>query len=119
MKEPIANQLWVLIATTGIRDPNANVDVLRDQYFKEQIKDGHPEAAIDIDRQNKFSGITFASLGATFNESSQLCYAYIGLGLNNQVPWRFRLNSIYGDYDDNLEAYFNDMISSLNIYANP
>jgi len=119
VKEPIANQLWVLIATTGIRDPNANVDVLRDQYFKEQIKDGHPEAAIDIDRQNKFSGITFASLGATFNEAKELCYAYIGLGLNNQVPWRFRLNSIYGDYDDNLEAYFNDMISSLNIYANP
>jgi hypothetical protein len=116
--EPVANELWVLVATTGIRDPQGNIDVLRDQYFHDQFED-YPEAAIDITRNNKFSNITFASLGVTFNEGKDLCYAYIGLGLNNQVPWRFRLNSVYADYDQNLDDYFNDMINSLNIYANP
>jgi hypothetical protein len=35
------------------------------------------------------------------------------------VPWRFRLNSLYADYDANLANYFEGMINSLNIYANP
>jgi hypothetical protein len=116
--EPVANELWVLVATTGVREPNGNIDVLRDQYFKTQFE-AEQKAAIDIDRRNLFSGVTFASLGVTFNEDSDLCYAYIGLGLRDQVPWRFRLNSIYGDYDQNLEDYFNNMINSMNIYANP
>jgi hypothetical protein len=107
-----------MVATTGVRDPNANIDVLRDQYFRDQFED-YPEAAIDITRNNRFSGITFASLGVTFNEDTDLCYAYIGLGLNNQVPWRFRLNSIYADYDQHLSDYFEGMINSMNIYANP
>jgi len=117
--QPYENALWVLIATTAVRDPTGNVDVLRDSYFNSDIKGSHPEAGVDITRNNTFSGITFASIGATFNSNKDLCYAYIGLGLKNQVPWRFRLNSLYSDYDDNLDNYFTDMISSLNIYANP
>jgi len=110
---------WVLIATTGTATPGGNVDVLRDQYFNNEIKASYPEAGINITRNNQFSNITFASLGTNFNSSNQLCFAYIGLGLNKSVPWRFRLNSLDADYEDNLSTYFNDMISSLNIYGNP
>lgn len=116
VKEPVSNQLWVLIATTGIRDPQGNIDVLRDKYFKDQFGD-YPDAKVDVTRQNVFSvDIKFASLGVTFDGDS---YAYIGLGLRDQVPWRFRLNSLYDDYDQNLEDYFQGMISSMYIYANP
>jgi hypothetical protein len=110
---------WVLIATTGTAAPGGNIDVLRDQYFNNEIKASHPEAGINITRNNQFSNITFASLGTNFNSNSDLCFAYIGLGLNKNVPWRFRLNSLDADYDDNLSTYFNGMISSLNIYGNP
>ncbi len=57
--------------------------------------------------------------GKTFNVGDRLCYAYIGLGLNRGVPWRFRLNAPYADYSPTLDAAFAPMIGSLNIYANP
>lgn len=117
--EPFEDALWVLIATTGRAEPAANIDVQRDQYFNAEIKTGHPEAGIDVTRANQFSGLTFASLGTTFNANNQLCYAYIGLGLRGGVPWRFRLNSRYGDYSRNLDSTFAPMIGSLNIYNNP
>ncbi len=117
--QPYDNGLWVLIATTGVRDPAGNIDVLRDRYYNEDIKKDHPEAGQDVTRNNTFSGITFASLGTTFNSKQELCYAYIGLGLNQQVPWRFRLNSVYSDYDGNLDDFFSKMISSMKISRNP
>ncbi len=117
--KPYENEAWVLIATTGQRAPNGNIDVQRDDYFQNEIKGDHPEAGINITRNNQFSGITFAALGTNFNSGNELCFAYIGLGLNNGVPWRFRLNSLDADYDNNLTTYFSDMIGSLNIYANP
>jgi hypothetical protein len=114
--QPYSDGLWVMIATTGIRDVNANADVMRDQYFKDQFED-YPDAEVDVTRDNTFSvDIKFKSLGVTFDEGS---YAYIGLGLRDQVPWRFRLNSLSDEYDQNLEDYFQDMISSMYIYANP
>lgn len=117
--EPFEDALWVLIATTGRAEPTANIDVQRDQYFNAEIRANHPEAGIDVTRANQFSGLTFASLGATFNANDQLCYAYIGLGLRGGVPWRFRLNSRYADYSRNLDSTFAPMIASLNIYNNP
>jgi hypothetical protein len=119
VREPFEDALWVLIATTGRVEATANIDVLRDQYFNAEIRGAHPEAGIDVTRANQFSGLTFASLGATFDVNYQLCYAYIGLGLRGQVPWRFRLNSRYSDYSATLDSTFAPMIASLNIYNNP
>jgi hypothetical protein len=117
--QPFEDALWVLIATTGRPEPGGNIDVLRDQYFTAEIKRVHPEAGIDVTRNNTFARITFASLGSTFDVDNRLCYAYIGLGLRDQVPWRFRLNSLYDDYSRRLDSVFAPMIGSLNIYANP
>lgn len=119
VREPFEDSLWVLIATTGKVEQNANIDALREQYFNNEVKTSHPEAGVDVTRANEFSGLTFASIGATFNSNAQLCYAYIGLGLRSQVPWRFRLNSLYSDYNQQLETVFAPMIGSLQIYANP
>jgi len=117
--QPYEDALWILIATTGSPTPDANIDVLRDQYFATEIKDPHPEAGIDVTRRNEFSGLPFASLGTTFNSGTTLCYAYIGLAVRDGVPWRFRLNSPYADYSANLEGTFAPMVGSLNIYGNP
>jgi hypothetical protein len=117
--QPFEDALWVLIATTGRPEPGGNIDVLRDQYFTAEIKRVHPEAGIDVTRNNTFARITFASLGSTFDVDNRLCYAYIGLGLRDQVPWRFRLNALYDDYSRRLDSVFAPMIGSLNIYANP
>jgi hypothetical protein len=117
--QPYEDALWILIATTGSPVPEANIDVLRDQYFATEIKDPHPEAGIDVTRRNEFSGLAFASLGTTFNSGNTLCYAYIGLAVREGVPWRFRLNSLYADYSANLETIFAPMVGSLNIYGNP
>jgi hypothetical protein len=119
VSEALEDALWVLIATSGRAEPTANIDVLRSQYFAAELKESHPEAGIDVTRPNQFSGLTFASLGATFDVNYRLCYAYIGLGLRGQVPWRFRLNSLYSDYSANLDSTFGPMIASLNIYNNP
>lgn len=109
----------VLVGTTGART-NLTADQLRDQYFNEVLQ-SCVNKGIDITRDNAVSGLTFKSVGATCNQANdtRLFYSYIGLGLNNNVPWRFRFYSIYGDYGKNAEDYFVPMISSLNIYANP
>ena len=117
--QPFEDALWLLIATTGNPAPDANIDVLRDQYFATEIKDPHPEAGIDVTRRNEFSGLPFASLGTTFNSGTVLCYAYIGLAVRDGVPWRFRLNSPYADYSATLEGTFAPMIGALHIYGNP
>jgi hypothetical protein len=109
----------VLVGTTGVRT-NASADQLRDEYFNEVLADC-TKKGIDVTRDNTFSNIVFKSVGATCNQPNDpdLYYFYIGLGLANNVPWRFRFYSLYEEYNQNVEDYFFPIISSLNIYANP
>ena len=109
----------VLIGSTGQRT-TASADQLRDEYFNEVLAEC-VKKGIDITRDNTFSNIVFKSVGATCNKANDrdLYYFYIGLGLNNSVPWRFRFYSIYSEYGQNVDDYFFPMISSLNIFGNP
>jgi hypothetical protein len=118
LRPPGAGSTWMLIATTGVPETNGNIDVLRDQYYNNTLGECTAKA---IDRTNytEYSGITFAGLGATCETTSGLTYARIGLGLNSQVPWRYRLNAPYGEYSDTLDNFFQPMLNSLNIYQNP
>src|SRR3712207_8432765 len=124
-RHPTDEATWVLVATTGQRTQRT-ADELRDAYYNEQFADCRARA-IDITRDNEFSSINFKSLGTTCDLDDGLYYSYIGLGLNNGVPWRFRLNSPYAQYsanscrcpEGNVERYFVDMLDTLNIYANP
>jgi hypothetical protein len=109
----------VLVGTTGQRT-TASADELRDAYFNEVLAEC-VKKGIDITRDNNISGMVFKSVGATCNEANDpnLYYYYVGLGLNNNVPWRFRFYSLYSEYDSNVADYFFPMISSLNIFGNP
>lgn len=115
----------VLIGTPGTPAPDGNIDVLRNQYFNEQLSDCR-QKGITVDRYGTRSGITFAEIGATCDVGDgRLYFSYIGLGLKDGVPWRFRLYSLYEQYDrtfcrcdqGNLEKFFAPMFNSLNIYA--
>ena len=108
---------WMLVATEGQPDPSANIDVLRDNYYNSITS--CTKKAIDRTNTVSYSGITFAGLGLTCDTSNGLLYERIGVGLNKQVPWRYRLNAPYGQYSDLLDSAYSDMLTSLNIYANP
>jgi hypothetical protein len=116
---PMSNATWMMVETTGRRSPGANLDVLRDQYYKEQVSTKYAQAAIQVTRYNSFSNMTFASVGAAYNEKGNLCYTYLGVGLKAEVPWSFRLNSPYNAYEQDAATYFSPMLASLNIYGNP
>jgi len=116
---PTPDATWVMLATTGVRDKSATIEALRDQYYQEQIAGKHAQSGIEVSRKNSFSGMTFASLGAGYGDGGSRGYAYFGAGLKNQVPWYFHLNSPYGNYDQDVAAYFTPMMNSLNIYGNP
>jgi hypothetical protein len=118
VRPPGEGATWMLIATTGVPATDGNIDVLRDQYYNNTLGECN-EKAIDRTNYTEYSSITFAGLGATCETDSGLNYARIGLGLNNQVPWRYRLNAPYGEYSDTLDNYFQPMLNSLNIYQNP
>jgi hypothetical protein len=116
---PVANAAWVVIEATGTQTPNGTIEALRDQYYRAQVSANYAQAAIDVTRYNRFSGLTFASVGAAYSASGHLCYTYLGVGLQDQGAWRYRINSPYATYDQHLEAAFNPMFASLNIYGNP
>jgi hypothetical protein len=124
-RAPQDQATWLSIATTG-KPETRTADELRDEFYKAQFANCQ-EKALDVTRDNEFSGVLFKSLGATCNLAGNLFYSYIGLGLNKAVPWRFQLNSPYNQYSKNtcrceagnIEKYFGAMLDSLTIYANP
>lgn len=107
-----------VIATTGKADPTANADALREQYNKEQAKECR-QSGITFTRYTIYSGITFATVGANCAIADGLSYYWIGVGLKEQVPWRFRFTSPKDTYNQNAEQIFSPMMATLNIYANP
>lgn len=107
-----------VIATTGKADPTANADALREQYNKEQAKECR-QSGIAFTRYTIYSGITFATVGANCDIADGLSYYWIGVGLKEQVPWRFRFTSPKDTYNQNAEQIFSPMMATLNIYANP
>ena len=109
---------FALIYTGGGPDPNANVDVLRDQLFK-NLTLPCGKTGIDTTRNETYSGITFATLGSTCDQADGLQYVYTGLGLRNQVPWAFAFFSRYADYEINNRQYFTPMLATLNIFGAP
>ena len=118
IRPPSGASTWMLIATTGKAETNGNIDVLRDQYYNNTLGEC-TQKAIDRTNYTEYAGLTFAGLGATCETTSGLTYARIGIGLKGQVPWRYRLNSPYGEYADTLDKYFVKMLNSLNVYQNP
>jgi hypothetical protein len=107
-----------IVGTQARRDPNANVDVLRDQFFQGQ-SGFCDRTGIDATATEQISGLTFATLGATCATDGVLLYIYTGIGLNDQVPWFYAFLALNDQYPRNAQRFFQPMIQTLNIYAAP
>jgi len=111
--------------SSGIADPSANIDVLRNQYFN-QTRSTLCRAAGDegTSRQTR-GGIVFAELKAScdyVNPSggNAVQFAlYIGAGLREGVEWDFTMLTLYPNFNDELRNFYTPMLNSLNIFANP
>ena len=110
--------VWLAISSDGRRNPGANIDVLRDELFQ-GVTRACEQAGIATTRYNSFSGILFASLAATCARGGTLEEYYLGAGLKDGVEWNVELHALYQDYEEQARTYFNPMLQTLNIYANP
>lgn len=106
--------------------PGANIDVLRDQYFK-GVSSSCDKAGVERTDYSTSSGIRFAELAATCDARGTLLLFYIGAGLNSNTEWDFLLAGLYKDFNNRIcqcttgtfERYFRGMLNALNIYGNP
>jgi hypothetical protein len=104
----------------------ANIDVLRDQFFK-GVSGVCDKAGVEATDYGNSSGIRFAELAATCDVKGTLLLFYVGSGLSGSVEWDFLLVSLYKDFNKNTckcaqgnyEKYFAPMLATLNIYGNP
>ena len=108
----------VMIESDGRRRPTANIDVQRDVYWN-AAKQVCANSGIEATPYNTFSGVRFASLRATCDFEGVLLMYYVGAGLRDAVEWDFTLFCLYKDFETNANRFFDPMLNSLNIYANP
>jgi hypothetical protein len=116
---PVPTQTtFLVIATTGKPEPNANLDVLRNTWYQSRTRTC-ADYAIERTAQEQFAEIEFATVGATCDIQQQLAFSYTGIGLRQQVPWIFELNAPYASYDVAFAQSFKPMLDSLNISDTP
>ncbi|HET8627635.1 MAG TPA: serine/threonine-protein kinase [Thermomicrobiales bacterium] len=108
----------VLIRANGQPTPGANIDVLRDQYFKE-VAMSCTRAGLESTSDETFSGITFAELAETCDRSGTLYMDIIGAGLNGGAEWDYVILCPYASYQAMAGQYFQAMFSTLDIARNP
>ncbi len=121
-RHPTDAATWMLVAT-GQRTTRT-ADDLRDERVRELLASCR-QGAIDLAAGDWVSGILFKSAGLTCDLEGELRYAYVGVGLQDSIPWRFELHSPYGQYSrsscrceaGNRERYFEPMLEWLTIYA--
>jgi hypothetical protein len=93
----------------------ANIDVQRDDYYyrKTEFCDGK---GIESTAQRQVSGATFATLGATCDQSNTLYFLQVASGVTGGDEWNISLRSTY-DRKEEHRAIFDQMLASINIYA--
>ncbi|HET8631025.1 MAG TPA: hypothetical protein VFL91_26695, partial [Thermomicrobiales bacterium] len=99
--------------------PGEGIDQLRDVYWH-QVVAQCDRAGLQYTRYNTFAGIEFAAAAINCDTSGYpLVRYYVGAGLNAGVEWDFTVLTSESDFDAYAKQYFNPMLKSLNIYANP
>jgi hypothetical protein len=93
----------------------ANIDVQRDEYYyrKTEFCDGK---GIESTAQRQVSGATFATLGATCDQSNVLYFLQVASGVTGGDEWNISLRSTY-DRKEEHRAIFDQLLASINIYA--
>jgi len=112
--------------SAGRASAGANIDVLRDQYFK-GVSSVCDKSGVEGTDYVTVSAIKFAQLVATCDSKATLFLFDVGSGLNGNTEWDFTILSPYKNFSKStcqcnagaLELYFQPMFTALNIYGNP
>jgi hypothetical protein len=96
-----------------------SIDTLRDAQAK-GIADTCKASGVEGTDRETYSGVIFDELIQTcdFGQPPLLVFG-IAAGLNNGYPWTFFLSAPRDSIEDSVNTYFQPMLDSLNIYANP
>ena len=106
----------VVEIVAGAQQAEANIDVLRDDFFyrKTAFCD---KTGIEYTERRQISDATFAILGATCDQSTVLYFFQVASGLKNADEWSFVMRTPYARKQARLREVFDPMLASLNIYA--
>ena len=115
-RSPTDKSLFVQLATTGIAEPGANVDVWRDIFYNALVE-GCDASGVEDTFTATYTGHDFAALFATCQRQQALYGHYTGVTLCDDILWYYYTSSPYAAFDANAAAYFEPLLQSLNIYA--
>jgi hypothetical protein len=111
--------IWVGIITTGTDAGGASAETLRDADFKSFVETYPDTQLIQTGWPDRVSGIPFSGYSVAYHEDGVEHFSNIAVGLNEGVPWFYRISAPRSQFDATLNSVFRPMIASLNIYANP
>lgn len=96
-----------------------SIDTLRDAQAK-GVAETCKASGVEGTSQETYSGIIFDELLQTcdFGQPPPLVFG-IAAGLNNGYPWTFFLSAPRDSIQASIDTYFQPMLDSLRIYANP
>ena len=94
----------------------ANIDVLRDEFFNKKTAFCDAKG-IEMTATRPVSGVPFAVLGATCEQSSELFYLLVGSGVKGGDEWSIAMRTPYERHQVVVNDIFEPMLASVNIYA--
>lgn len=100
----------------GTRQTEANIDVLRNDCWR-QKSEFCDKKGIEHTERRRLSGVPFAILGASCEQSNDLFYLLVASGLKEGAEWSFVMRTTHGNKDAVGRGIFAPMLASLNIYA--
>jgi hypothetical protein len=100
----------------GETQSGAEIDAQRDAFFQRK-SDFCDKKGIERTEHRQVSGVTFALLWATCDESNDLSFMQVASGLWNGDEWNVLMRTPYDRKDARLKEVFDPVLASLNIYA--
>ncbi|MGN6672052.1 MAG: hypothetical protein ACTHMA_02050 [Thermomicrobiales bacterium] len=94
----------------------AEIDAQRDTFFNRK-SDFCDQKGIERTEHRQISGVAFAMLWATCDESNALSFMQVASGLSGGDEWNVLMRTPYDRKDARLKEVFDPMLASLNIYA--
>ena len=117
--------LWIHVNT---QPTTTSIDTLRDAQAK-GLADSCVRSGVELTKQGTVSGIVFNELveSCDLADQGQLSVFLLGVGLNHGYAWDITAYSPRKDFNrascgcpaGNVEAFFDPMLASANIYADP
>lgn len=100
----------------GQTQSGAEIDAQRDAFFYRK-SDFCDQKGIERTEHRQVSGVTFAILWATCDESNDLSFMQVASGLRGGDEWNVLMRTPYARKDARLREVFDPVLASLNIYA--